>query len=120
MRELSVEERIEWFEATLKECYSNVNALNDEQFLYVLFEELCINALSCFSEYNLGILLDEGIISETNMDACLKIKDLYIAYENEFRACTKTEEIKSMKQWKEINDLADIVWDDYLKNKPRN
>ena len=41
MKELSLEKRIEWFEATLKACYSNVNTLNDEQFLYVLFEKLC-------------------------------------------------------------------------------
>ena len=120
MKELSVEERIEWFEATLKDCYTNVNNLNDEQFLYVIFEEFCIDVVSCFSEYNLGILLDSGLISETNRNICFKIRDLYITYENEFRACTKPEVIKSMKQWKEINDLADNVWVDYIKYKPQN
>ncbi|MBQ8950603.1 MAG: hypothetical protein IJ065_05475 [Eubacterium sp.] len=73
----------------------------------MLFEEFCINVVSCFSEYSLDILLDAGMISDTNRDSCILIRDLYITYENEFRACTNPEEIKSMKQWKEINDLAD-------------
>ena len=119
MKELSIEERIDWFEATLKECCSNINTLNTEQFLNVLFEELCIDVVSCFSEYSLGILIDAGLISDTNKDICINIRDLYITYENEFRACTNPEEIKSMKQWKEINDLADNAWADYIKFKSR-
>lgn len=120
MKELSIEERIEWFEATLKECCSNVNTLNVKKFLNVLFEELCIDVVSCFSEYSLDILLDAGLISDTYKDSCIKIRDLYITYENEFRACTNPEEIKSMKQWKEINNLADDVWADYIKCKSRS
>lgn len=85
----------------------------------MLFEELCIDVVSCFSEYSLSILIDASLISEANKDICIKIRDLYITYENEFRACTNPEEIKSKKQWKEINDLADNVWDDYIKCKSR-
>lgn len=120
MKELSIEKRIEWFETTLKECCSTVNPLNVEQFLGMLFEELCINVVSCFSEYSLDILLDAGMISDTNRDSCIIIRDLYITYENEFRACANPEDIKSMKQWKEINDLADNVWVDYIKCKSRS
>ena len=120
MKELSLEKRIEWFEATLKACCSNVNTLNDELFLYVLFEKLSIDVASCFSEYSLGMLLDSGIISVTNKSICLKIRDLYTTYEDDFRASAKPEVIKSMKQWKEINDLADNVWDDYINYKPQS
>ncbi len=56
----------------------------------MLFEEFCINVVSCFSEYSLDILLDAGMISDTNRDSCIIIRDLYITYENEFRACTNT------------------------------
>ena len=99
MKELSIEERLEWFEATLKECCSNVNAINTEEFLNVLFEELCNDVVSCFSEYSLGILIDAGLISNSYKDICIKIRDLYITYENVFSAFANTEEIKSMWKW---------------------
>ena len=120
MKELSIEERIEWFEATVKECCSNVNTLNAEQFLNVLFEELCIDVVSCFSEYSLDILIDAGLILDTNKDICIKIRDLFITYEDAFRSCTDPEEIKSMEQWKEINNMADNVWADYIKCRTRS
>lgn len=114
MKELTIEERIAWFEATLKECRSSVNTLNDERFLCVLFEELCIDAVTCFSEYSLNALVDSGILSEEDKSRCFKIRDLFMANENEFRACGEPAKIKSMKQWKEINETADAVWDNYV------
>ena len=114
MKELTIEKRTAWFESTLKECCSSVNTLNDEWFLCVLFEELCINAVSCFSEYSLNALVDAEILSEEDKYRCFKIRDLFMANENAFRACGKPAKIKSMKQWKEINETADIVLDNYV------
>lgn len=120
MKELSTDERIEWFEATLKECSSNVNTLNGEEFLNVLFEDLCIDVVSCFSEYGLGILVDAGVISERDKNMCLMIKDLFVSSENEFLACGEADRIKATKQWKEINNIADDLWDNYFLSKRPN
>lgn len=114
MKELTIEERMAWFEASLRECCSSVNTLNDERFLSVLFEDLCIDVVSCFSEYSLNALIDAEKLSEEDKYRCFKIRDLFMANENEFRACSEPAKIKSMEQWKEINDTADVVLDNYI------
>ena len=117
MKELTLGKRIEWFEATLKKCCSSANTLNDEQFLSALFEELSIDAVSCFSEYSLNVLVNAGILSEDDKIKCFRIRDLFMANENNFRVCSEPVKIKAMRQWKEINEIADVVWNKYCLNR---
>ena len=108
MEELSLDRRYDCYKSTIRLCSSETNIRTDEEFLYIIREQLCIDVYWVFSEISLDILLDNELITDEDMDRCLKIRDLYKEGEKQFFALD-TAGIKANDKWTSINSIADIL-----------
>ena len=108
MKELSLDRRYDCYKSTIRYCSSASNACPDEEFFYIIREKLCIDVYWVFSEISLDILLDNELITDEDMDRCLRIRDLYKEGEKQFFALD-AEGIKTNDKWTSINSIADIL-----------
>ncbi|MCR4942552.1 MAG: hypothetical protein K5978_07165, partial [Campylobacter sp.] len=75
---LTVDERYELFKSTLLKCCSNILTKNEDDFRYILFEELSINIISFLHKNTLDLLIDKGYIDETIYDKCSELREIYV------------------------------------------
>ena len=78
IRELSIHESYDWLRSTLEQLAS-IPCLSDDDFAYIVFEVLDIDARSALSEVALGRLASSDAISDSARSEIRDLRSAFIA-----------------------------------------
>ncbi|MBQ8489915.1 MAG: hypothetical protein IJ535_09055 [Pseudobutyrivibrio sp.] len=106
---LTIDERYEIFKNTLCKCSSKLLNKNNEEFKYLLFEDLAVEINSFLHDTALDTFIEEGYIDESIYNKCIELRDLYLNEEENYMSLSDVNKIRESTKFNKMIKLADEI-----------
>lgn len=107
MKELTTEEKYEYFEETFNKFNTTLVNQSDDDIEYIIFEDIIDSVVSFLHPIVIDKLLDEKYINKEVYDLSCDFRKQFLELEE--KTLANATEIKGSHEWLELMKLADVI-----------